>query len=223
MQSGRLLVNGSNFYCGNSSSSPLQLALKSQIPDVSGFATSAELNSLKTSVSNGKSLIASAITGKGISTASDATFQTMANNIGSIQTGVQLSQMQLAQDPISLVSSHNPTGYDGKTETVECIYGTCIITLTSNRNRIWSYEFDLSTAHMKSLILGSYERQSKVNYGSFYFLFENLYFNSYDQTVTSPTSVGIGGYGYNPSTKKLTFSGYDGSSYSRICGAYIPS
>ena len=43
-----------------------------------------EINSLKSSVSNGKSLIASAITGKGVSTASNATFQTMANNISSL-------------------------------------------------------------------------------------------------------------------------------------------
>ena len=43
-----------------------------------------EINSLKSSVSNGKSLIASAITGKGVSTASTATFQQMANNILSI-------------------------------------------------------------------------------------------------------------------------------------------
>ena len=40
-----------------------------------------ELSSLKSSVSNGKSLIASAITDKGVSTASDATFQTMAQVI----------------------------------------------------------------------------------------------------------------------------------------------
>ena len=44
------------------------------------------INNLKTSVSEGKSLIASAITDKGVSTASSATFQTMANNIGKIQT-----------------------------------------------------------------------------------------------------------------------------------------
>ena len=38
-------------------------------------------NSLKTSVSNGKSSLASAITDKGISTSATATFDTMANNI----------------------------------------------------------------------------------------------------------------------------------------------
>lgn len=40
-----------------------------------------EIASLKSSVSEGKSLIASAITDKGVSTTPDATFQTMANNI----------------------------------------------------------------------------------------------------------------------------------------------
>lgn len=48
------------------------------------YATTAQLDELKTSVSNGKSLIASAITDKGVSTASNATFQTMANNIRNI-------------------------------------------------------------------------------------------------------------------------------------------
>ena len=86
-----MLVNGNDFYCGNSSSNPLQLALKSMIPDVSGFATSSDFNSLKTSVSNGKSLIASAITGKGVSTDAGASFQTMANNIGAIPVGFSSS------------------------------------------------------------------------------------------------------------------------------------
>lgn len=49
-------------------------------------AWKAEVDSLKTSVSNGKSLIASAITDKGVSTASDATFQVMADNIENIPT-----------------------------------------------------------------------------------------------------------------------------------------
>nr|DAO30548.1 MAG TPA: hypothetical protein [Caudoviricetes sp.] len=102
MQSGRLLVNGNDFYCGNSSGSPCQFALKSQIPsqyvhpstkqcnysvDLSGYAKTSELNSLKTSVSEGKSLVAAAVTGKGVSTAADATFHTIADNIESILVG----------------------------------------------------------------------------------------------------------------------------------------
>lgn len=97
-----MLVNGSDFYCGNSSGSPCQFALKSQIPsqyvhptskqcnysvDLSGYAKSSELNSLKTSVSEGKSLVAAAVTDKGVSTAADATFQTIAKNIKSITVG----------------------------------------------------------------------------------------------------------------------------------------
>lgn len=39
------------------------------------------------SVSDGKALVASAITGKGVTTASDATFATMANNVGKISKG----------------------------------------------------------------------------------------------------------------------------------------
>lgn len=42
------------------------------------------------SVSDGKALVASAITDKGVQTASDATFQTMAKNIAEIANGVNL-------------------------------------------------------------------------------------------------------------------------------------
>nr|DAO30541.1 MAG TPA: hypothetical protein [Caudoviricetes sp.] len=81
-----MLVSGNDFYCGNSASNPSQLALRSQIPDVSGFATTSQLNSLKTSVSSGKSIIASAVTDKGVNTAADASFQTIANNINAISS-----------------------------------------------------------------------------------------------------------------------------------------
>lgn len=49
-----------------------------------GAATQAEVNELKTSVSEGKSLIAAAVTNKGVQTAANATFATIANNINSI-------------------------------------------------------------------------------------------------------------------------------------------
>ena len=50
-------------------------------------ANTSELNSLKTSVSNGKSAVASEITDKGVSSSATASFDTMANNIRSISTG----------------------------------------------------------------------------------------------------------------------------------------
>lgn len=46
-----------------------------------------DVDDLKKSVSDGKSLVASAITDKGVETASDATFATMATNISAIETG----------------------------------------------------------------------------------------------------------------------------------------
>ena len=55
--------------------------------DANGETVEAKLNEVFQSVSNGKSLIASAITDKGITTAADATFQVMATNIGKISSG----------------------------------------------------------------------------------------------------------------------------------------
>lgn len=46
-----------------------------------------KLDEIKNSVSNGKALVANAITAKGVTTATDASFETMANNIASIVTG----------------------------------------------------------------------------------------------------------------------------------------
>lgn len=45
-----------------------------------------EINSLKTSVSEGKSLVAAAVTDKGVQTAANASFSVMANNISKIST-----------------------------------------------------------------------------------------------------------------------------------------
>ena len=55
-------------------------------PEASLQAVEAEVASLKKSVSDGKTLVAGAITGKGITTATDAAFATMADNINQIST-----------------------------------------------------------------------------------------------------------------------------------------
>ena len=57
--------------------------------DVSGL--SSQMQELFTSVSSGKRKVAAAITDKGVQTASDATFDTMATNIGQITTGTDTS------------------------------------------------------------------------------------------------------------------------------------
>lgn len=58
---------------------------------VDTYATKTEVDALKKSVSDGKTLVANAITAKGVTTATDAEFATMATNIGKIQTGVDTS------------------------------------------------------------------------------------------------------------------------------------
>ena len=60
---------------------------------LSGYDT--EIASLKSSVSEGKSLVAAAVTDKGVTTAADAAFQTIANNIGKISTGYNVQKVEL--------------------------------------------------------------------------------------------------------------------------------
>ena len=105
-----------------------------------GAPTVAEFNSLKTSVSEGKSLIAAAVTGKGVQTAADATFQTMASNISSIKTGY--TKVSDAKSSVSVGGSgsfsiRTPTFENGviqircsgRTPTSTPISGTITITL----------------------------------------------------------------------------------------------
>ena len=55
-------------------------------PEASLQDVTTEIDKLKKSVSDGKTLVAGAITDKGITTATDAAFATLANNIGQIST-----------------------------------------------------------------------------------------------------------------------------------------
>lgn len=57
-----------------------------------------EINSLKTSVSSGKAAIASAVTGKGVQTAADASFQTMANNINALPPGYKMISINVTAE-----------------------------------------------------------------------------------------------------------------------------
>lgn len=66
------------------------LSSKANTTDVntalSSKADKSEVDSLKKSVSDGKTTVANAITGQGVTTATDATFATMATNIGTVAT-----------------------------------------------------------------------------------------------------------------------------------------
>lgn len=64
------------------------------------YATKTEVDDLKKSVSDGKTSVANAITAKGVQTATDATFSTMATNIGKINTGSDTSDATAAAGDI---------------------------------------------------------------------------------------------------------------------------
>lgn len=69
------------------------------------------IDGLKSSVSDGKSLIASAITDKGVATDEDATFSEMADNIGQISTGVDTGDATAtAWDVLSPKTAYTSTG-----------------------------------------------------------------------------------------------------------------
>lgn len=79
---------------------------RTDIGDVTTLKTTAKDNLVKAvnecfqSASDGKAIVASAITGKGVETDSDATFSTMANNISAIQVGIDTSNATATADTI---------------------------------------------------------------------------------------------------------------------------
>ena len=82
---------------------------------------------LKKSVSDGKTLVANAITGKGVTTATDATYQTMATNISAIKTSATL-QSKTATLSTTAQTIKADSGYDGLSQvTVPAVSGTATV------------------------------------------------------------------------------------------------
>lgn len=113
-----------------------------EIGNINGLQS--ELNSLKSSVSEGKSLVAAAVTDKGVTTAADAAFQTIADNIGKIVTasGPAVKQYMTKED----VSGHFMTsvGWEatasGLTKITDCLValvGSDIIFWAANGNLVF--------------------------------------------------------------------------------------
>jgi hypothetical protein len=82
------------------------------------------INEVFQNASNGKTLIANAITGKGVTTSADATYQTMANNINSIQTVSDASG--------SILTLNNKKYKLSKNDKGEYIATLLIYSVTSN-------------------------------------------------------------------------------------------
>ena len=82
------------------------------------------INDLKTSVSEGKALIAAAVTDQGVQTAADATFQTMATNIGKIQSLSAIGKIVNAKFDNSLSGSARDSQLVHKGQKVYCLQGS---------------------------------------------------------------------------------------------------
>lgn len=99
-------------------------------------AVKTELDKLFQSVSDGKTLVASAITDKGVDTLATDTFQTMADNIGKIQTGVDLTNIY------SAIRTHGLTvsGNESEEEIAKIIEGLFTLkTITETSEDIVSF------------------------------------------------------------------------------------
>ncbi len=69
-----------------------------------------EINAIKKSVSDGKSLIASAITANGVTTAADATFQTMADHVNNVRSDGTATAQQILKGSTAWVGKNKITG-----------------------------------------------------------------------------------------------------------------
>lgn len=85
-------------------------SLKSAI-NGSGSVVGDVFSEYPTAITNGKSAIAAAITNKGVQTAADATFQTMAENVGKIETGSQIETVTITNNTATAVYINVYTEY----------------------------------------------------------------------------------------------------------------
>lgn len=97
-------------------------------------ASSSDLESVKTSVSEGKKLIAAAVTDKGVETAADATFKTMADNIESI-AGIDIIDYKIKA---SSTSSITDTSYSIATTTVK-VYKSSSVEIPDTVKKVMHY------------------------------------------------------------------------------------
>ncbi len=106
------------------------------------------LSELFQSASNGKTLIANAITGKGVNTSSNDTFQTMATNIGNIQglkaDVVEFSQMNDLVTSYLANAESQYTNDNGNSVSVIENYATS----TGNKDRPVGYSFSNTSGNV---------------------------------------------------------------------------
>ena len=101
-----------SLFSGNATSATKATNDKNGKDIVTTYATKTDVETLKKSVSDGKTSVANAITAKGITTAIDAAFSVMAENIGKLKTTFR-TQSKSVTPTSSIQTIYPDSGYDG--------------------------------------------------------------------------------------------------------------